>query len=51
MLVDNPPQSQTVTTSRTPPPSSVTYFMDGPLATFLYAAKLIVVMVSVYYLF
>ena len=25
-----PPLSQTVTPSRTPSPSSVTYFMDGP---------------------
>src|SRR6218665_1133603 len=25
-----PPLSQTVTPSRTPPPSSVTYFTDGP---------------------
>jgi len=27
------PLSQTVTFSRTPPPSSVTYLMDGPLTS------------------
>ena len=31
MLLTPSPLSQTVTPSRTPPPSSVTYFMDGPL--------------------
>src|SRR6218665_789915 len=30
MLLTPLPLSQTVTPSRTPPPSSVTYFMDGP---------------------
>src|SRR6218665_159663 len=29
-----PPLSQTVTPSRTPSPSSVTYFMDGPIPGF-----------------
>src|SRR6218665_115101 len=33
MLLDPSPLSQTVTPSRTPSPSSVTYFMDGPQET------------------
>ena len=32
MLLTPSPLSQTVTPSRTPSPSSVTYFMDSPLA-------------------
>ena len=31
MLLTSLPLSQTVTPCRTPSPSSVTYFMDGPL--------------------
>src|SRR6218665_2659693 len=33
MRLNSLPLSQTVTPSRTPSPSSVTYFMDGPLMT------------------
>ena len=33
MLFNPLPLSQTVTPSRTPSPSSVTYFMDGPFGT------------------
>jgi len=35
MLFTTPPQSRTVTPSRTSPPSSVTYFMDGPLGVLM----------------
>ena len=43
MLLTPLPLSQTVTPSRTPPPSSVTYFMDGPYGElkFRIVAKLI----------
>src|SRR6218665_155806 len=34
MLLTPLPLSQTVTSSRTPSPSSVTYFMDGPIEVF-----------------
>ena len=40
MLLDPLPLSQTVTFSRTPPPSSATYFMDGPRVNFLQSAIL-----------
>src|SRR6218665_3334915 len=36
MLLTPSPLSQTVTPSRTPSPSSVTYFMDGPKGVFKY---------------
>jgi len=40
MLLDRLLLSQNVTPSRTPPPSSVTYFMNGP---FLVSAEALVV--------
>ena len=33
MLLDTSPLSQTVSSTQTPPPSSMTYFMEGPKLT------------------
>ena len=47
MLLTPLPLSQTVTLSRTPSPSSVTYFMDGPLGNLpIYTAKYVRLLTS-----
>src|SRR6218665_456087 len=48
MLLDPLPLSQTVTPSRTPSPSSVTYFMDGPKINYRYIGLHVYIYIYIY---